>query len=42
MAAMDIETAFRWACLIIGVGSTGLTLFALNIRRKHENDFSRH
>jgi type IV secretory pathway TrbL component len=36
MASMSIEIAFLLSCLIIGVGSTGLTLFALNIRCKNE------
>lgn len=39
---MNIETAFLLACLIIGVGSIGLTLFALDIRRKHENSVGQH
>lgn len=34
---MDIQTAFLWSCVIIGVGAVGLTTFALNIRRKHEH-----
>lgn len=38
MLSMSVETAFLWACLIIGGGSVGLTLFALNIRRTHENN----
>jgi hypothetical protein len=38
---MDIQTAFLWSCLIIGVGSMGLTAFALSIRRKHEHDIER-
>lgn len=38
MNVMSMQDAFLVACLIVGVGAIGLTLFALNIRRRHEHE----